>query len=364
MKSITRLVRVIAILLIGVGMVGAQDASASDLPQFNDPVEAVGDALILYGHVVDVNGQPLAGVTVEIWQTDANGAYDHPNAPADGFDANFQHYGSVVTDADGAYAFRTVIPAPEMNRPLHIHVKVKQDGVELLTTQFYFADDLSAAQNDRIFQQLGASAANVVLELTPVTDAQGMTIQTAAKDLVIATADAPSGTLTATPAQTEGPFYPIINVGEYDNDLVVVSPQSNPAHTVAEAAAEVSFTLINLNTATRDELLAIPNMSSRMVREFQEYRPYVSIVQFRRELGKYVDAAQVAAYEQYVYVPVQINDSDAETLKQIPGVDDAIAAALIAARPFASNEAFLTVLGSFLSPDDAALAAYYLAEDV
>ncbi|MBL8156563.1 MAG: hypothetical protein JNM70_20460, partial [Anaerolineae bacterium] len=354
MKSISRLVLIIVILLMGVGIVGAQDAPASDLPQFNEPVEAVGDVLIVYGHVVDVNGNPLAGVTVEIWQTDANGAYDHPNAAADGFDANFQHYGSVVSDANGAYAFRTVVPAPEMGRPLHIHVKVKQDGIELLTTQFYFTDDLSAAQNDNIFRELGESAASVLLELTPVTDAQGATIQTATKDLVIATADAPSGTLTATPTQTEGPFYPVVDVGEYDNDLAVVSPQSSPANTVVEAAPAVGFTLINLNTATSDELLTIPNMSNRMVREFEEYRPYVSIAQFRREIGKYVDDAQVAAYEQYVYVPVQINDSDAETLKQIPGVDDTVAAALIATRPYASNDAFLTELGTLVSAQQAA----------
>lgn len=37
-----------------------------------------------------------------------------------------------------------------------------------------------------------------------------------------------------------------------------------------------------------------------MVRKFEEYRPYVSIQQFRREIGKYVDEAMVAAYEQYV----------------------------------------------------------------
>ncbi len=55
---------------------------------------------------------------------------------------------------------------------------------------------------------------------------------------------------------------------------------------------------------TGDELLAtIPNFGDRMVREFGEYRPYVSIQQFRKEIGKYVDAAQVAEYEKYVYVP-------------------------------------------------------------
>src|SRR5215510_881236 len=83
-----------------------------------------------------------------------------------------------------------------------------------------------------------------------------------------------------------------------------------------------NITKLNLNTVTGDELLAtIPGFPNRMVREFQEYRPYVSIQQFRREIGKYVGDSQVAEYENYVFVPISINDSDSETLRQIPGLD-------------------------------------------
>jgi hypothetical protein len=39
-----------------------------------------------------------------------------------------------------------------------------------------------------------------------------------------------------------------------------------------------------------------------MLREFKEYRPYTSMDQFRREIGKYVDKAEVARLEQYVYI--------------------------------------------------------------
>jgi len=60
-------------------------------------------------------------------------------------------------------------------------------------------------------------------------------------------------------------------------------------------------------------------------REFQEYRPYASIQQFRREIGKYVDAAQVADYEKYVFVPIGPNEADEATLLDLPGVDAAIA---------------------------------------
>lgn len=135
-------------------------------------------------------------------------------------------------------------------------------------------------------------------------------------------------------------------------------PTSAPA---AVASAPVSAKL-NVNTATTDELLAgIPGMGSRMIREFLEYRPYVSIQQFRREIGKYVGDAQVAEYEKYVYVPIDINTADAATLQQVPGLDATEAAELSAARPFASNEAFLTKLATYISADEVAVAQTYLS---
>jgi radical SAM superfamily enzyme with C-terminal helix-hairpin-helix motif len=97
-----------------------------------------------------------------------------------------------------------------------------------------------------------------------------------------------------------------------------------------------------------------------MVREFMEYRPYISIQQFRQEIGKYVDDAQVAEYEKYVYVPIAINDSDAETLQQIPGLTADEAASLISARPFASADAFLTKLNEYISADELEIAKTYL----
>lgn len=105
----------------------------------------------------------------------------------------------------------------------------------------------------------------------------------------------------------------------------------------------------------------IPGFSARMVREFLEYRPYISIQQFRKEIGKYVDAEQVAAWEKYVYVPVDVDQADAATLQQLPGVDATIAEQLIAGRPYGSSQAFLAKLGSLVSAADAQRAAAYLA---
>ena len=59
---------------------------------------------------------------------------------------------------------------------------------------------------------------------------------------------------------------------------------------------------IDLNTAKGEEILLIPGVGPRMRHEFEEYRPYKSMDQFRREIGKYVDKNEVARLEQYVTI--------------------------------------------------------------
>ncbi|HEX6729091.1 MAG TPA: hypothetical protein VF074_03730, partial [Pyrinomonadaceae bacterium] len=109
-------------------------------------------------------------------------------------------------------------------------------------------------------------------------------------------------------------------------------------------------------------LSAIPGLGNRMVHEFEEYRPYTSIQQFRREIGKYVDAAKVAEYEKYIFVPIDINQTDAKTLMQIPGLDEAEAGALIAGRPYASPQEFLAKLADKISASDLDIARTYLSQ--
>ncbi|CAA9288016.1 MAG: hypothetical protein AVDCRST_MAG77-4469 [uncultured Chloroflexi bacterium] len=135
------------------------------------------------------------------------------------------------------------------------------------------------------------------------------------------------------------------------------------ATTVAAApvAVQPTATKLNLNTATREQFLTVPNVGDRMVREFFEYRPYRSIQQFRREIGKYVAQDVVAAYEQHVYMPVNPNEADADTLRQLPEVDAAIAAQLIAGRPYANADAFVARLGQLTTPAQATAARTYLA---
>ena len=123
--------------------------------------------------------------------------------------------------------------------------------------------------------------------------------------------------------------------------------------------AGTAIVKLNLNTASDDEFLTIPDVGDRMVREFNEYSPYSSILQFRKEIGEYVDDAQVAAYEAYLFVPIDPNTSDAATLQQIPGVDEVLAAALIEARPYASTAAFAEKLAETLTPEQVAVAESY-----
>jgi len=188
---------------------GGSDASV--LEQFPDtPQTTQGELVVLYGKVLDVNGNPMENAVVEIWQTDAAGIYDYPNSPGtEDRDQNFQFFGVSHTDADGQYAFRTIIPGEYEPRPRHIHFKVKLDNIELLTSQFYFAGES------------GGAPAALTLETTPGTDAAGRPVVLASKDIVVAVSGG-TGSLDTTPSQMEGPYYPVVDFSSFDNDLVVV----------------------------------------------------------------------------------------------------------------------------------------------
>ncbi len=196
---------------------GAQsEASARIVDLFTAPITAAGDLLIVSGRVMDVNGTPLEGAAVEFWQTDSSGVYDHPRDPGtDGRDMGFQFFGTSRTDSEGIYMFRTIAPGRYEPRPPHIHVKVRLNGVELLTTQFYFVEDGAGGG-------VGGSAANLLMTLTPETAADGTTVNVASFDVVVDTGIG-AGALRLTDSQGEGPYYPVVDVSSYDNDLASVA---------------------------------------------------------------------------------------------------------------------------------------------
>jgi protocatechuate 3,4-dioxygenase beta subunit len=115
---------------------------------------AAGEPLALSGRVLGTDGKAQAGALVEIWQCDHRGNYNHPGAPGrDAFDTSFQGYGEVRCDADGRYRFLTIAPVPYTRLPPHIHVKIKAQGREGLTTQLYVKDHPENGR-DGIFSSL------------------------------------------------------------------------------------------------------------------------------------------------------------------------------------------------------------------
>jgi len=99
------------------------------------------------GQVTDLQGKPVAGGVVEIWQCDQAGHYHHPGDGGKA-DPDFQGFGRVTVGADGRYRFRTIRPVAYSGRTPHIHVKVKLARRELLTTQLYVEGD---PHNERDF---------------------------------------------------------------------------------------------------------------------------------------------------------------------------------------------------------------------
>ena len=113
------------------------------------PAKAMGTVLHLDGRVLDSGGRKLGGATVEIWQSDWRGLYDHPRQGGrERRDSAFQGYGRIAADADGRYSFRTLKPVAYPGRAPHIHFKVATADGRKLTSQFYLAGD---PQNDGDF---------------------------------------------------------------------------------------------------------------------------------------------------------------------------------------------------------------------
>jgi len=112
------------------------------------------------GIVADLQGKPVAGAQVEIWQCDEGGHYHHPG---DGGKADpaFQGFGRVAVGADGRYRFRTIRPVAYGGRTPHIHVKVKLGARELLTTQLYVEGD-PHNERDFIWRRLDEQARAMV----------------------------------------------------------------------------------------------------------------------------------------------------------------------------------------------------------
>ena len=123
------------------------------------------------------------------------------------------------------------------------------------------------------------------------------------------------------------------------------------------------FRQINLNSASEEEIMLIPGMSGRMTHEFEEYRPYTSLDQFRREIGKYVDADEVARLEQYVFIPMNLNDASEEAFATIPGMSRKMLHEFEEYRPYTSMEQFRREIGKYVDEDEVARLESYVTLD-
>ncbi len=123
------------------------------------------------------------------------------------------------------------------------------------------------------------------------------------------------------------------------------------------------FRPINLNTASEAEVMLIPGMSKRMAHEFEEYRPYASLEQFRREIGKYVDDEEVARLERYVFVPVQLNSASREQIMAIPGMSKRMAHEFEEYRPYGDIEQFRREIGKYVDAEEVARLESYVTLD-
>jgi DNA uptake protein ComE-like DNA-binding protein len=112
------------------------------------------------------------------------------------------------------------------------------------------------------------------------------------------------------------------------------------------------FLSVNLNTASREEILMIPGAGLRMVREFLEYRPFKTLTQFRKEIGKYVDEKELARLEQYVFVPINLNKASDKDILSIPGMGPRMLREFKEYRPYKNIEQFRKEMGKYVSPKE------------
>ena len=108
------------------------------------------------------------------------------------------------------------------------------------------------------------------------------------------------------------------------------------------------FVPLNLNTKEEKAFKMIPGVGDKMAHEFEEYRPYTSILQFKREIGKYVDQQEVARYLDYVFVPVELNTSSEDDIKALPGIGNKMTHEFLEYRPYKNLAQFRKEIGKYV----------------
>ncbi len=123
-----------------------------------------GPVLLVDGQVRDVDGTPIGGATLDIWQTAPNGMYSSQDPDQD----IHSFHGLMTTDNEGRFAFTTVRPVEYtvpadgpvgelLNaagrhpwRPSHLHYICSAEGYRSLVTEV-FPDDDPYLDQDTVF---------------------------------------------------------------------------------------------------------------------------------------------------------------------------------------------------------------------
>ena len=122
-----------------------------------------------------------------------------------------------------------------------------------------------------------------------------------------------------------------------------------------------AFVHINLNTASREEILLVPGAGPRMAHEFEEYRPWKTWSQFQKEIGKYVDQKEVARLAQYAFIPVNLNTATDADIQTIPGVGPRMLHEFKEYRPWKTMEQFNKEIGKYVDAKELKRLARYVA---
>ena len=121
-----------------------------------------------------------------------------------------------------------------------------------------------------------------------------------------------------------------------------------------------AFIHINLNTATREEIVLIPGAGNKMAHEFAEYRPWRNFVQFNKEIGKYVGPAETARLAQYGFIPINLNSASDEDIQSIPGVGPRMLREFKEYRPYRTIEQFRKEIGKYVNAKEVARLERYV----
>ena len=131
-----------------------------------------GQVIYLMGQVLNLQGKPVKGARVEIWQANTYGRYNHPSDPNPApLDPNFEGFGVQITDAEGRYRFKTIKPGAyptgigDWWRPPHIHFDIT-GHTDRLVTQMYFAGE-PLNEKDKLYNGLIFNKESVTVKLQP-----------------------------------------------------------------------------------------------------------------------------------------------------------------------------------------------------